>query len=90
MSPHTPEVHTALRMMPILKRGCEAMALYIDSLEPRLRPVVPANIHVVTHADYVANAELVLRHVVHNGVTTHVLCLNGSLCALIQKRNGNW
>lgn len=95
MSPHAPEVHTALRMLPLLERGREALLVYIRSrnIEERRRQVLlstATTISVVTHADYVANAALCLRHVEHNGVSTHILNENGALCVVLAQRIEDW
>jgi len=90
MSPNAPEVHTALRMMPLFERGREALRLKLCELPARDRPIGGMNIDVVTYDDFVTQAALILRHVVVNGAATHILCQDGSLVALIERRIGNW
>lgn len=96
MPSHAPEAHTALRMAPLFDRGLAALRAYtesrphVDDLHRDMLLTTAAGLDVVTHADFIANAALVLRHVIHNGAPTHVLCDNGAMCALIERRAGTW
>lgn len=96
LSPHAPEVHTALRMLPLLVRGQKALVTYIESnagIDPFRRRVLlgtASSISVVTEEDFDANAELCIRHVKHNGVTTHILDKLGGLCVVLAQRIEDW
>lgn len=78
----------AMQMIPLIERGRAALTAHILALPPRERPVTPITIDVVTEADYTAHAIWCLRHAVHNGRTVHVLCENGSVCALLMRVPG--
>lgn len=90
MIPDAPHDETALRMQPLLKRGRQALFAYLRTFPKERRPIGGGQIHVVTRSDFVANADLCLSHVELNGTPTHVLCANGALCVLIEKREQNW
>lgn len=96
LSPHAPELHTAMRMLPLLERGQRALVAYIDSnagIDPFRRRVLlgtASSISVVTEEDFDANAELCIRHVKHNGVTTHILDKLGGLCVVLAQRIEDW
>lgn len=91
MSPTAPDTETAMRMLPLLDRGREALHAHLASLPAVARPMVVGNsLSVVTEADYVANAILLLRHVCRNGAPTHILCTDGHLCALLEHLPEKW
>lgn len=88
---HTPDTSAALGMEPLLDRGRAALRAYIDGLPVEEQPLggaraVSEAMLVVTHDDFVAYAALCVRHVIRNGAHLNVLCENGALCAVFDKR----
>jgi hypothetical protein len=49
------------------------------------RPIGGGNLDVVLQADFAAHPLLCLRHVRASGRSLHVLCEDGTLCALLEK-----
>ncbi len=82
-------------MQPLLERGRQALRLYIASLAKKRWPIggpdsVRGSIDIVTHADFVLNAALCLRHVVNNSAPTHILSPAGAIIAIIAKHSKTW
>lgn len=82
---------TAERAMhPLFERGREALRAYVSALPNEARPLggpgAVDSIRVVCLDDFVAHARLCVRNVVANGVLTHVLCEEGHLCAILERR----
>ena len=87
-TPHGLDMVAAMQMIPIVERGRAALEARILLLPFHDRPVTPVTIDVVTEADYAAHAVTCLRHAVHNIRTVHVLCEDGSVCALLMRVPG--
>lgn len=85
-----------MRMLPLLERGQRALVLYIDSktgmdaFRKRVLVGTASSIAVVTEEDFEENAALCIRHVKHNGVTTHILDKLGGLCVVLAQRIEDW
>lgn len=83
-------------MLPLLDRGRAALVRYIESrveIDAFRRQVLlgtATSLSVVTEADFDANAGLCIRHVKHNGVTTHILDEAGGLCVVLAQRVEDW
>ncbi len=90
MTQHEPDEAVALSVLPLLHRGQDALRTRIALLPKALRPIGGQNMLVVTLADFAANAELCFRHVVQNGTPMHILCDDGSICALLEQRITHW
>lgn len=89
------DAEVARKMAVLVARGREALAVYIEGLPLDEQPLggrraVPQDFPVVTRADYVAFADLCLEHVITNGVCLHVLCENGAIGAVLDKRFSKW
>lgn len=76
---------TQIRMLPLLERGRNRLAAYIESLMPEDRPIAGTSLAVVCREDFVQHTSLCLRHVEGNGVTLLILCENGDVCASISR-----
>jgi hypothetical protein len=97
--PYAPKEEVAIRMVPILERGTEALRFYIvsiplielgDEVRRQLLLTTSRSLHVVTHSDFIDQPALCLEHVVINDIPLHILCPNGSLYALVEKRHSTW
>lgn len=81
-------------MVPLLERGRIAYrkhTLERQNVSPDDRDMLVGtgrSIDVVTYEDFLENTSLVLHHVVSNGHPTHILCENGAICSLIERRLG--
>lgn len=87
-NPH--DILLARQMVPLLERGTEALRAKLATMPSKYDARAAIGIDVVTEEDFATEARLILRHVVHHGTPTHILCSNGSLCALLERLAPKW
>ena len=74
-------------MTLLLRRGTAALRETLADTPKHKRPI-GLSIHVVTEDDFAEHADTILQYVVGDGIPTHVICLNGALCARIERLTG--
>lgn len=71
-------------MVPLIERGRALHAKYIESLDPRKRPIGGVSMPIVAEDDFIKHSALCARHVQRSQRPIVIVCEDGSLCMQLE------